>query len=669
MSTARSPATGKLSRKTVFLVVAAFVVAVLPHLGNMPAWLAAVILLAALWRAAAAYLQMGPPHWLLRIGLTFAGLAAVVLNFGIFWGRRAATVLLCLMMAAKLMEMFRLRDARIVASLCFFLIATQFLFSEKLILIAYLIVGCWLAVVALVQIQRDEDQSAAPGGTNRPRAAFVEGALMLLMAAPFAIALFTLFPRLGSPLWGVPEQALDGKSGLSDTMEPGSIISLFMDDSPAFRVEFDGAMPERQQLYWRGPVLWSFNGRSWRRLFGSEERTASRLPASHGATIDYRVQLEPNERNWLFALDYPARWPDDSRVTPDYELIRNQPVTTLTSYRVQSQPDFIDSPELSVGLKQAALQFPDDSNPRTRALALDLRRRHADDRALVDAVLTWFNQEAFFYSLDTVPLGRHGADEFLFDLRSGYCEYYASAFVLLMRAAGIPARVVTGYQGGFWQQSGGYLLVRQSDAHAWAEVWLADQGWVRVDPTAAVSPSRILDGARGALDVRRGWLDVDWVYRLRNQFDRLQHAWNRWVLGYDARRQNEMLSKFGLNGLSLAAQAVLIIVAAALALLPLVWLLTGPLAGFRSRDPLERAWLRLRRRIRKAGISVAAGETPLELARHASSRLANGHELVTLADRYCLARYSSPNPEQARLIERQTLQWRPRLNSPRPKSV
>jgi len=211
--------------------------------------------------------------------------------------------------------------------------------------------------------------------------------------------------------------------------------------------------------------------------------------------------------------------------------------------------------------------------------------------------------------------------------------------------------------------------VRQSDAHAWAEVWLSGQGWVRVDPTAAVSPGRILDGARGALDVRRGWLDVEWVYRLRNQVDRLQHAWNRWVLGYDARRQNEMLSKFGLSGLSVAAQAVLVIVVAALALLPLIWLLAGSLSRSGSSDPLERAWLRVRRRIRKAGISVGAGETPLELARHASPRLANGHELVTLADRYCNARYAEQDAEQDRLIVRQVLNWRPLLNSQRRKPV
>ncbi|MEO2003453.1 MAG: transglutaminase-like domain-containing protein [Candidatus Poribacteria bacterium] len=220
-----------------------------------------------------------------------------------------------------------------------------------------------------------------------------------------------------------------------------------------------------------------------------------------------------------------------------------------------------------------------------------------DDAALIDEVLRWFNEGPFYYSLDTAPLGRHGADEFLFDLRTGYCEYYASAFAVLMRHAGIPTRVVTGYQGGYWQASDEYLLVRNSDAHAWNEVWLEGRGWTRVDPTSAVSPTRILDGARSALPGAGGWMNADWAFQLRNQYDRLQNLWNRWVLGFDAERQESMLRRLGLQSLGLAGQAALM-VAAVLLLAPLAWWLRGLLAGTRrTHDPLLRAWRRVERRL------------------------------------------------------------------------
>ena len=662
---------GALSPTTVVLVVGAFLFAALPHLAAMPPWLAVIIVLAAVWRAAVEAFELRRPNWLIRGFLTFGGLALVILHYGTFWGRRAATVLLCVMIAAKLSEMFRLRDARVVAALGYFLIATQFLFSQKLLLFAYLVVGCALVTAALIRIQRDADSAPAPAKNFPPTAAGAasvvrDGFLLMLLAVPFALVLFALFPRLASPLWGMPENALDGRTGLSDEMSPGNIANLFADDSPAFRVSFDGPPPPRSERYWRGPVLWRFDGRTWRRLFYSN-RAPERTPRPGPGAFAYTVQLEPSERRWLFSLDYPVRAPEDARLTADFELINKTPVTTLMSYDVISQPDFRDSVDLLQTMRRFALLLPEDSNPRTRAWAEELRSRYpADDRALIDAVLAWFNREDFFYSLETAPLGRHSADEFLFDLRVGYCEYYASAFVVLMRAAGIPARIVTGYQGGFWQPADEYLLVRQSDAHAWAEVWLEGHGWTRVDPTAAVSPSRIRDGARSALSGADGWLSGEWLYQLRNQYDRLQNLWNRWVLGFDARRQQDFLASLGLDRLPPGVKAALLVALAALVLVPLALLLQASTNARRRRDRLDRTWDRLCRRLRRAGVHPMVGETPLEIARRSTERIGNGHELVTLAGEYSLLKYGAFRTENAvTAFGRKSARWRPIARNPR----
>jgi len=631
------------SRTTVLLVVAAFLVAASPHLLAMPIWLALAIVGAGAWRALIALLGLRRPGWLVRSAMTFGGLALVIAHYGTLWGRRAATVLLCVMVAAKLSEMFRLRDARVVAALGYFLIATQFLFSQELMLFGYLLAGCALVTASLVHIQRDADGlSGASAGQSLGRLSMLrlarDGFVLMAMAVPFALVLFTLFPRLASPLWGMPENALDARTGLSDQMSPGSIADLYIDDSPAFRVEFDGLVPQRDQLYWRGPVLWRFDGRTWGRLF-SASRPPKQTPRPGPGAHAYTVQLEPTERRWLFALDYPVRSPPETGLSPDFELIRDRPVTSLMSYDMISQPNFRDAPDLSQTLRRLALHLPEGSNPRTRQRARELRQRYPDDQALIDAVLQWFNREEFFYSLQAAPLGRNGADEFLFDLRVGYCEYYASAFAVLMRAAGIPTRIVTGYQGGLWQPSDNYLLIRQSDAHAWTEVWLQGRGWTRVDPTAAVAPSRIDQGARSAVSGSGRWPGAEWLYELRNQYDRLQNVWNKWVLGFDAERQRNFLERIGLDALGAGARAALLVALAGLVLVPLAFLFQGIGRLAPKTGRLDRAWQRLCKRLKRAGVSTRPGETPLELAARASATLANADELLTLAKKYSELKY------------------------------
>jgi protein-glutamine gamma-glutamyltransferase len=652
----------------VLWTIAAFGFAVMPHMAAMPAMLSALIVLILAWRAAAGWWQWPPtPAWL-RVLITVGLLGLVLVLHGAIWGRRIATALLCMMLAAKMMEMYRVRDLRLVASVCFFLIATQFLFSERLIYLAYLLIGCWIAIIALVQVQQI-GEGAAPSKRRSAlpaRQAMRDAVRLLVLALPVALTLFVMFPRLAQPLWGLSEDAMDGRTGLSDSMSPGAIAELFIDDSPAFRVEFENNRPPpAEQRYWRGPVLWQFDGNTWRRAYFSEQIATDQVPIANDS-LRYRVQLEPHERRWLLALDYPVRSNQaESRVTVDYQLVSRHPITTLTQYEVISTPDFTDR-NLGAAQRMIATGLPRDRNPRTLALAEQLRDQYPDDRELITAVLRWFREDEFEYSLMTGPLGRHGADEFLFDLKSGYCEYYASAFAILMRAAGIPTRIVTGYQGGFWSEAGQYLLVRQSDAHAWTEVWLEDSGWVRIDPTAAVSPLRIRDGARGLVDSGRFMVDSDWIRNLRNQYDRIQHVWNQWVLGFDADRQRRMLDRLGLPDLSAAGIGLLMLGTLAVVLLPLALFLLKH-RHRRAGSPAEQAWLIMLKRLQRRGLHKAIHETPIEFARRIQPRLPprQAEELVQLALMFARVHYGSSRPEQIQTFIDQARAFRPTGTDPR----
>ena len=402
-------------------------------------------------------------------------------------------------------------------------------------------------------------------------------------------------------------------------MEPGSIAQLYMDDSPAFRVEFHGDMPQSHQMYWRGPVFWEFDGRTWRAgYWGRNVPAASRsFPAN--ARWRYRVQLEPTEQRWLFALDYPAAVPRGARLTLDYQLLTQRPVTQLRVYEMASDPGFADSPELRSSFRNAALQLPAGFNPRTEALMSEWQAEAPSTAALIQRVLDHFRHEDFHYVLDPPLLGRDSVDDFIFDTRRGFCEHYASAFTVMMRMAGVPARVVTGYQGGYYSEIGDYFLVRHSDAHAWSEVWLEGLGWTRIDPTAAVSPLRVDAGAMRAFRERRHLLDFEWLRGARNLFDVLQRGWNDWVITFSSDRQSTLLRPFGLQDLGVTGLMIMLAVALTVAAVLLYPLLKRLDAGSQA-DPAVRLWRRFLRRLQRAGLHVQPGEGALEVARRAIQR-------------------------------------------------
>jgi transglutaminase-like putative cysteine protease len=439
--------------------------------------------------------------------------------------------------------------------------------------------------------------------------------VLLAQSVPLMLVLFLLFPRVPGPLWGLPRDAFSGVSGLSDTMTPGSLSSLVLSDAVAFRVRFESQFPRAKDLYWRGPLMWDFDGRTW-----SAQSFVYTTPGieAEGDAITYEVTLEPHNRRWLFALDLPAVAPPRSIVSTDYQLYSVQPVNTRLRYELTSFLNARFGETESRFALNRALQLPARFNPRAQELGRALRQKHADEEGIIGEMLGMFRRN-FVYTLEPPLLGEHSVDEFLFSTRSGFCEHYASAFAVVMRAAGIPTRIVTGYQGGEVNVLGNYLIVRQADAHAWTEVWLRDRGWVRVDPTFAVAPVRVDTGIAAAvprtdplpLMVRAPY---EFLRQARLTLDYMANAWNQWVLGYTPERQRSLLANVGMDDATWEKLTAILFVLAGTIVAMFTALALRQMKS-RVRDPVKIAYLKFCDKLRRKGLSRAPAEGPVDYAR------------------------------------------------------
>ncbi len=643
--------------QTFCWLVSSLVLAVLPHVPRLPWWLPLVFVLGIIERGSHYRWRRKPlPSWV-RLLLTLLCVAGVMQSYGTIVGRQAGVALLCTMLALKLSETFRARDVFLLISLSYFIVITQFLFDQSIYLAAYLLLVAVLITATLIvnEGQPARDTQSLAGDGSRVRDVLSRSGWILLQSLPLMLVLFLFFPRLASPLWGVPEDALYGSTGISDHMEPGSIRDLFIDDSPALRIDFKGgARPTPDQLYWRGPVLWHFDGSAWCREApcsrdsgkDPEPRRMGKVTGEIRNPVRYTVTMEPSQQLWLFGLDTPVTQPPRTRIglERDYTLHRTPPVTRTISYEMTSDLSYRKNTQQDIWMKRPGLQLPTGRNPRTVKYAEQLRQRHGDDdRALVREVLQTFRQENFQYSFTPPPLGYHTVDDFLFETREGYCEYYSSSFTFLMRAAGIPARVVTGYQGGEYRGSPEYLLVRQSDAHAWSEVWLADDGWVRVDPTAAVAPDRVDLGALAAMSgQRRGAWDYAWVRQLRGQFDSVHRLWTDWVLKFDQARQRALLQPVGVEDLTASNAVIILTLLIVLLSTAVMWVLLRAqwLSGL---DPAAREYARFCRKLSRRGLPREVAEGPQDFASRAGKTFANAaDEINRITGLYIDQRYANP---------------------------
>ena len=610
----------------------------LPLLLQLPGLLGALVGAVAVGVGLVSWRRTIPGAVRLVLALAMLGLVLAMSDFRV--GRDTGTAVLAAMLAIKPAETFRLRDARSLLGFALFAPFGTFLLDQGPLSLLLGLAGVVLALVGLQRLAELESGEHVATGAA-PRLARV--GKLLALGLPLALAAFWLFPRLPSPLWGVPERAM-ATTGLSDEMSPGEWLDLLVDDTPALRVRFQGEVPAQSQMYWRGPVMWNFDGRTWSRARWPGRSTPA--PVEHSGTRwNYQVEVEPTERRQLVALDLPLAAPDGVHMGADLEMFTRRPLSSLTRWTMSSAPPLRFDHELDPSLQRMALALPEGFNPRTVELARQWRAEAgADDGAIIQRAMDWITAD-FAYTLSTPLAGRHSVDEFLFDQQEGFCEHYSSAFVVLMRAAGIPSRVVTGYVGGYRNPLGDYWLVRRSDAHAWAEVWLEGEGWRRVDPTAAVAPERIYDtiadrrpgaGALGgAFGGAGGLFDMgDW----------LRTGWNDFMLGFDAERQARLLRPLGIERLDPVRQGLMFALVALLALLWMVWLSRR---GERQPDPVLRAWHRLDARYRKLGLGREPAEPATQWARRVDAALGGDPDLLGLSRRFSDSRYAPPNARQA----------------------
>ena len=627
-----------------------------PHLLRLAPWVTAFVLGVVAWRLVAG--RRGwrlPPTWargLIALGLT----VAVFASYATITGLDGGTALLALMSAIKLLETRNARDQTVLIFIGWFLCLAAFLYAQDVATAAWVLPTVWLLAAALLRVSLRGRDVPSP----RP---FRTAGAMLLKAAPVALVLFVFFPRLAGSFWGAPSSER-AQTGLTEEMSPGDISDLTQNDVVAFRVRFaDGEPPPPRERYWRALTLQDFDGYTWRR--GNAMYPPQR--AAHlGAPVEYTVTMEPTAQDMLFALDLPAHWTDSLAVqNRDFSLRARRPVNTVLQYEVRSHPEYRAGVDLSVLLERASLELPENRNPRTLELADRMRAAADSDAGYLQSILDLFREQEFHYTLTPPGLAKNSVDDFLFNTRQGFCGHYASAFTMMARAAGIPARVVAGYQGGDWNPIGGYLIVRQSHAHAWSEVWLPRRGWVRVDPTSAVAPERIERGFEAAFaesEALPGALrrESELFWQANMLWDNLNAEWNDWVVQFDRAAQESVLTGLGFDDPDWRAFAAALVgglgIAVGILVLWLAWELRP-----RATDPAVAAYGRFQRRLARRGIERSPGEAPRDFAQRVR-RLRPDLSLPALAitETYLRLRYGpAPAAGDLRMLRTLVGRFRP----------
>jgi protein-glutamine gamma-glutamyltransferase len=636
-------------------VVGAYLFGALLHLGQLPLWVILVAGSGGIWALAAAQGRARLPRRIFKVSLTVLLTGTVLAMFHTLNGLNAGSALLILMGAVKLLEATTRRDRLIVVGVGFYLLLAACLESQQMLRAPLYLAQAWLCCTALLYASHPEAPLPA-------RRAGVLSARSLAFAAPLAVLLFILFPRMAGAFWSLGGSN-EGETGLSDTMSPGSVSELGNSVDPVFRAWFDGPPPPPPERYWRGPVLHDFDGYTWTRSNG-DLFTPESLEWG-GPAYRYRIRLEPDSNPWWPALDtLQSDQAPGTHVTPDRQLVAYRPAHDAVTYTAVSYTATRSPDVLSSLARRFDTKFPRDRNPRSQALARRLRAAAPDVPAYVNSVLALFRDGHFEYTLTPPLLDLNSVDDFVFNTRRGFCGHFASAFAMLMRAGGVPARVVTGYQGGEWNPIGRYLLIRRSDAHAWVEVWEDGRGWVRVDPTAVAAPERlrrsILDLLPGAGSVPDRLIhQFSWLQRGHIVWDAANAWWSTQVVAYNYASQLRLLDRLGFGDPDWQQLGWLLAATLGVWLGVISWQFSR-VRGGGGADRLGRAYLRLCARLAQSGAVREPHQGPLAYAaalRGASEPTAQARELLSL---YARLRYGSVDPDlgQLREFERRVSRWR-----------
>lgn len=589
----------------------ALAVSIVPHLPYLPIWISIALFGCMIWRYAIEKRRRSLPSAWFRALLALACFLGVLQTYSTVSGVGPGSALLAIMAALKLLETRKRRDQFVLLFISIFLVMSALLREQYLWSLPYLVVSIIVIMTAWLRMSAAHYETA--------RQSFLTGGRLLLYAAPLAVAMWIFFPRIAVPFWAVPMDTGTATTGISDSMSPGDVSKLSRSDAVAFRVKFDGPTPAARDRYWRGLVLTVFNGRTWSMNDPYEGARVHEIVSGQGDPIKYQITLEATRQPYVFALDMPWSWTlERTFMGPQQQLVNARPIDQRVAYEAVSYTTFSTDANLGDYARSWYQRLPDASNPRTRRLAQEMRNAAKSDKAYIESVLRKFYTEEYFYTLEPPPLGNNSVDRFLFDTRRGFCEHYASAFAVMMRAADIPARIVLGYQGGEINSMAGHLIVRQSDAHAWNEIWLEEHGWYRVDPTAAVAPGRIDLGASDAAfqGVGEAWglsAPSQILHRLSMTIDALDAKWNDWVLGYGPDKQDEFMQRLGMHDPDWQ-KMMLTMIGLILGLIGLISLLLALRYRPPAKDP---AAILFKRFVRKTGLEPGIGETAESFSRRA----------------------------------------------------
>ncbi len=602
-----------VQRHAVIWLLLAQLVALAPQLGILPAWIVLVWSFVAFWYWRIVTAAWSFPRGWIKTCLSLSTIAGVYFSFASLFSLEAMVSILVLAVILKLLELKTPRDHWLILMLSYFIVACGLLFSQQIGALIVALLQIAVLLMAQQALQRREAKTV-------PMLRMV--GVMALQSLPLMLMLFVIFPRIG-PLWTMPLPSAQGTTGMSDSLEFGDIAKLSQSGALAFRVRFNGPMPATEELYWRGLVLDDFDGRRWTRSSWSLWSNKMPSPVVTEPTLDYTVTLEPGSHKWLYALPLATVRRDDVYYSKQHLWLAGRPLTGRLQYSASSSFNSGLADEDAAARKNLSLGR--SANPRAQALAAQWEQRWLEPKDRVTAAIAYFRQTPFTYTLTPPLLGENNVDEFLFDSRQGFCEHFAGSFVYLMRAAGVPARIVVGYQGGEFNERDGYLLVNQSDAHAWAEVYIQGQGWQRVDPTATVAPNRIRLGAEGSLRGQEGYLGesplslrkYDWAKRLRYFVDNMNYAWARWVLNFDSSTQNDFLLRV-LGDINPQRLMLVIMMAGGLPL-ALAAFFSLRLPRRAGEDLAARYYLASCAALARKGVKRRAGETPEDFAQRVES--------------------------------------------------
>lgn len=603
-----------LNPRSLNFLLGSIALITLPHAWHMPWPLFGFFAIMLVWRL----IGVRRPEWLPNrrwlFLLTTLGVALLIVQHRGLFGRDAGTALFVVALGLKLMEIHGRRDVFLVVYLAFIVAASQFLYEQSILMAAYILLVCAVLLATLIM------QNAAQVQTQ---VAFKTSATIVLQALPMAVIIFVLFPRLEAPRWMWLADDNKALSGLSDTLEPGSISDLSLSDELVFRVRFDGSVPPPALRYWRGPVYSNTDGVRW--AIASPNR-ADQTVDFRGDAFRYTLLMEPQKQNWVFGLDMPESFDASLRRNGAFLLLTNKRPADRAEYKLVSRPAYNTGP-ISAAEYRQNLQLPKPASAKQRALVDKLRGGDSRPEQFIQNLLKHFRDEPFYYTLTPPLMPDDPIDRFLFETRSGFCSHYATAFVYILRIAKIPARVVGGYQGGEINKVGGFLEVRQADAHAWAEAWLEDKGWVRFDPTAAVAPERIERGVNVDLQIASGAVNfgplgndavaLNWLKRSRQLWQSIDYNWQRWVINYSGANQMRFLQALGIDGI--AALAKWLVGGLVMVTLPLAWWLLK-----RPKQPADRTLMVYRRfcnKLAKAGAVIGPGEGAKDFAERAKKQL------------------------------------------------